>query len=100
MTTIHAIPESEGEHIVAGPPLQTVDVTKPLKLWEVNIGMEDQPKIAKIGDYGDEDTMWKFAELLTEYQDMFPTKFSKLKGIIGDLGVICVTLKPYACPVK
>lgn len=34
------IPELEGECAIARPPLQTVDVTKPLKLREVNIGME------------------------------------------------------------
>ena len=57
------------------PPLQIVDVTQPLKLREVNIGMEEQPKLAKIGDYLDDDTVEKVAELLTEYQDLFSTVF-------------------------
>ena len=34
----NTILESEGEGAVARPPLQTVNVTKPLKLREVNIG--------------------------------------------------------------
>jgi hypothetical protein len=42
----------------------------------------------------------KVAELLREYQDLFPTKFTDLKGIIGDLGVMKITLKPDAKPVK
>jgi len=35
----------------------------------------------------------KVVELLHEYQDLFPTKFLNLKGIIGDLGVTKITLK-------
>jgi len=42
----------------------------------------------------------KVVELLCEYQDLFPTKFSDLKGIIGDLVVMKITLKPDAKPVK
>lgn len=39
-------------------------------------------------------------ELLCEYQDLFPTKFSDLKGIVRDLDVIKITLKPDAKPVN
>ena len=35
-----SVPESEGERTVIGPSLQDVDVTKPLRLREVNIGIE------------------------------------------------------------
>ena len=31
---------------------------------------------------------------------MFPTNFSKMKGITGDLGEMKIPLKPYAKPVK
>jgi len=31
---------------------------------------------------------------------LFPTKFSDLKGIVGDLSVIKITLKPDVKPVK
>jgi len=41
----------------------------------------------------------KVAEFLREYQDLFPTKFRELKGIIGDLGVMNITLKLDAKPV-
>eukprot|EP00253_Pinus_taeda_P025447 PITA_25447 len=44
--------------------------------------------------------MDKVVELLCEYQDVFPTKFSNLKGIVGDLGVMKITLKMVAMPVK
>ena len=48
----------------------------------------------KIGDYWDDDTVGKVAELLTEYQDLFPMKLLDLKGIIGEIGVMNITLKP------
>ena len=95
-----SIPELEGECVVEGHPLREVDVTKPLKLSEVNIGRKEHPKLAKIGDYWDENTVGKVAELFTEYQDLFPTKFFELKGITGDLGVMHITLKPDARPIK
>ena len=44
--------------------------------------------------------MDKVIELLREYQDLFPTKFTDLKGIIGDLGVMNITLNTDMKPVK
>ena len=41
-------------------------------------------------------TVDKVAELLHEYQDLFLTKFTDLKGIIRYLGVMKITLKPDA----
>lgn len=55
---------------------------------------------AKIGDYWDDATVDKVTELLYEYQDLFLTKFSDLKGIIGDLRVMRITLKPDTKPMK
>lgn len=66
----------------------------------MNIGSDAQPKFAKIGDYWDEDIVDKVMELLCEYRDLFLTKFLDLKGIVGDLGVMKITLKPDAKPVK
>lgn len=66
----------------------------------MNIGLKDQLKFANIGDYWDEDTVDKVRELLWEYQDLFPTKFSDLKGIVRDLGIMKITLKPNANLVK
>ena len=42
----------------------------------------------------------KVTQLLHEYQDLFPTKFSEMKGILGDIGVIKIPLKPDVKPVK
>lgn len=42
----------------------------------------------------------KVVEFLWEYQDLFPTKFMELKGIIRDLDVMKITLKPDAKPIK
>ena len=35
-------------------------------------------------------------DLLHEFQDLFPTKFYKMKGILGDLGEMKIPLKPDA----
>lgn len=77
-----------------------VDVTKPMKLKEFNIGTKEHPNLAKIGDYCDDDTIGNIVQLLIEYQDLFPTNFSELKGIVWDLGVVNMTLKEDVCPVK
>lgn len=38
--------------------------------------------------------------MLRDYQDLFPTKFTEMKGILGDLGVMKIPLKPDVKPVK
>ena len=60
----------------------------------------ESTKFASIGDYWDDSTMGKVTDLLHEFQDLFPTKFSKMKGISGDLGEMKIPLKPYVKPVK
>jgi len=62
--------------------------------------MEAVPKYATLGDYWDDAMMDKVVELLHKYQDLFPTKITDLKGIIGDLGMMNITLKLDAKPVK
>ena len=94
------IPESEGHCEVQGPAVEVADVTQPLKTRTVNIGSEEQPKHATIGDYWDDEMVSKVTQLLHEYQDLFPMKFSEMKGILGDIGVIKIPLKPDAKPVK
>jgi len=44
--------------------------------------------------------MDKVVELLQEYQDLFPTKFLDLNGIVGDLGIMKITMKPDVKPIK
>ena len=44
--------------------------------------------------------MAKITDLLHEFQDLFPTKFSKMKGILGDLGEMKIPLKLDVKPVR
>jgi len=94
------IPKTKGHHEVEGMQIENLDITAPLKSRQLNIGIEAEVKFAKIGDYWDDATVDKVTELLHEYQDLFPTKFSELKRIIRDLGVMKIMLKPNAKPIK
>jgi hypothetical protein len=51
-----------------------------------NIGRVENPKMASIGDYWDEKTIESITELLREYNDLFSTTFTEMKGIVGELG--------------
>lgn len=82
------------------PQNKDPDITVPLKIKHVNIGMDEELKYAMLGDYWDDTTVEKFIELLREYQDLFPTKITELKAILGDLGVMEITLKPDVKSVK
>ena len=66
----------------------------------MNIGTKAESKFAKIGDYWDDVIVDKVSKLLRKYQDLFRTKFSDLKGIIGDVGVMKITLNSYVKPMK
>ena len=57
-----------------------------MKIKKVNIGSHENPKFANIGDYWDDETMGNIIDPLHEFQDLFPTKFSEMKGIVGHLG--------------
>ena len=60
----------------------------------MNIGTKVEPKYATLDDYRDDATVDKFVELLLEYQVLFSTKITDLKGIIRDLGMMRITLNP------
>jgi hypothetical protein len=45
------IPEIEGERGVEGPSLVVEEFTAPIKVKKVNIGTEENPKMANIRDY-------------------------------------------------
>jgi hypothetical protein len=94
------ITEIEGEMDVEGPSLESEVFVGPIKVNKVNIGTNDNPKMASIGDYWDEQTIERITELLCEYNDMFPTIFTEMKGIIGELGEMNIPLKPKARPVR
>ena len=85
---------------VEGISISSDQFLKPLKIKKVNIGSPENPKLANIGDYWDDETVSKITDLLHEFQDLFPTNFSKMKGIVGYLGEMKIPLKPYAKPFK
>ena len=68
----------------------------PLKTRQVNIRTKLELKFANIGVYWDDATVDMVAEFLHEYQDLFSINFSDLKGIICDLGVMKIMMKPDA----
>jgi len=39
-------------------------------------------------------------DFLKEYEDLFPRRFSKIKGIVGSLGKMKIQLNPDAKPVN
>jgi hypothetical protein len=94
------IPETEGKRAVEGPELESVVYAQPLRMCKVNIGTKENPKFVQIGDYWNDETVEKIADLLCEYQDLFPTTFSEMKGIVGELGEMKIPLKPDAKPVR
>ena len=52
--------------------------------------------MAIIGDYLDKETITQVVDLLKEYEDLFPQRFSEKKGIVGLLGAMNIQLKPNA----
>lgn len=92
--------ETEGHREFEGLQIENPDIITPLKTRQVNIGTKVEMKFAKIVDYWDDTIVDKVVEFLREYQDLFPTKFSDIKGIIGDLGVMKITLKSNVKPIK
>jgi hypothetical protein len=60
---------------------------------KVNIGTNENPKMASIRDYWDEQTMERITKLLREYIDLFLTTFTEMKGILGELGEMKIPLK-------
>jgi hypothetical protein len=60
----------------------------------------EHPKMASIGDYWDDPTVESITELLREYNDLFPTTFTEMKGIAGELGEMKIPLRPEARPIR
>jgi hypothetical protein len=90
------IEEAEGEREVEGPPLESEVIVVPIKVKKFNIGTVENPKMASIGDYWDEQTVEIIRKLLHEYNDLFPTTFTKMKGIAGELGEMKIPLRDEA----
>ena len=92
--------DSKGSCIVEGSGISSWQFLNLLKTKKVNIGSEDSPKFANIGDYWDEEIVAKITDLLHEFQDLFPMNFKEMKGIVGYLGKMKMPLKPNARSVK
>lgn len=86
------IPETEGYREVQGPLIEDPNITALVKTKQVNIGTEAEPKYVMLGNYWDDAMVDKVVELFCKYQDLFLTKIADLKGIIGDLGMMRITL--------
>jgi hypothetical protein len=56
--------------------------------------------MASIGDYWDEQTVEIITELFHEYNDLFPTTFTEMKGIVRELGKMKIPLRPEARPIR
>ena len=85
--------ETEGSRDVAAPDVPTNPMSQSLKIIMVNIGTKENPMFANVGDYWDGETMEKMKDQLHEFQYIFPTKFSKMKGILCDLGEMNIMLR-------
>jgi hypothetical protein len=85
---------------VEGPSLALKVFSMPIKVKKVNIETNDNPKMASIGDYWDEQIVERIIELLHEYNDLFLTTFKEMKSIEGELGEMKIPLKPEARSVR
>jgi hypothetical protein len=94
------IAETEGQRDIEGLGVELPFIGKPIKIKKVNIGTNQTPKISNVGYYWDVATIDKITELLHEYQDLFPNKFTNMNGIKGPMGDMRIPLKLDARPVK
>jgi len=85
---------------VEGPPIELEFISTPIKLNKVSIGTNENPKMANIGDYWDEQIVETITKLLREYNDFFPTTFTKMKGIVRELGEMEIPLRPKERSIK
>ena len=65
-----------------------------VKTKEVNISNDDRPKLAKIGDYWNEQQTTEIVNLLKEFQDVFDRDYKDLKGLVQEMGEIKIDTKP------
>jgi hypothetical protein len=94
------ISEFEGQRDIEGPEIELPVVGQPIKIKKVSIGIEQEPKLANIGDYWDDATINKITKLLHEHHNLFPIKFTDMKGIKGPMGEMNIPLKADARPIK
>ena len=71
-----------------------------IKTKEVDIYIDDHPKLSNIRDYWIEEQITETVNLLKEYQDVFAKDYKYLKDIVQEMGEMKIELLPYAKPVK
>ena len=65
-----------------------------VKTKEVDISNDDRPKLAKIGDYWNEQQTTEIVNLLREFQDVFFSDYKDLKGLVQEMGEMKIDTKP------
>jgi hypothetical protein len=85
---------------VEGPLIESEIIVAPIKVKKVNIRTVEHPKMASIKDHWDEKIVEIIIELLCEYNNLFPMKFTEMKGIAGELGEMKIPLKPEVRSIK
>ena len=71
-----------------------------VKTKEVDISNDDRPKMARIGDYWNEEQTTEIVNLLKEFQDVFTRDYKDLKGLVQEMGEMEINIKPNARPIK
>jgi hypothetical protein len=84
------IKKSKGEYTLNGKAteMDAPDYNGSIKNKKHNIGIEEAPNVVIIRDYWDKETITQVVDLLKEYEDLFPRRFSKMKHIVGSLGAM------------
>jgi hypothetical protein len=67
---------------------------------KVNIGTIENPKMASIGYYWDEQTIERITDLLHKYNALFPTTFIEINVIEGELREMKIPLRVEARSIK
>jgi hypothetical protein len=80
------ITETEGHRNVEGLGVELTFIRQSIKINKFNIGTEETLMLANVGDYWNVSTIEKITESLHKYQDLFPTKFTDMKGVKGPMG--------------
>jgi hypothetical protein len=96
MTDAIQIEEAENKREVEGTPLESEVIIALIKVKKFNIGTVENPKMASIANYWDEQTVESITELLREYNDLFPTMFIEMKGIEREVGEMKISLRTEA----
>jgi hypothetical protein len=94
------IAKTEGHRDIEGLGIELPFIGQPIKIKKVNIGTKKTPKLETVGDYWDDATIKKITKLLHEYHNLFPTKFTDMKGIKGPMGEMKIPLREDERPMK